>query len=128
MAVNDYLDAIEVQGYSPYTVAYRSRSLDYLVAWLAERGISHPGEVTAAVLERYQRSLRFHRKPDGSALSLRTQAGYLTAVKGLFRWSAKTNRVLLNPAVEIVPPRMERRLPKTILAHQRLSRSSRSRT
>ena len=57
VAVNDYLDAIAVQGYSPYTVAYRSRSLGYLVAWLGERGIEHPGEVTAAVLERYQRSL-----------------------------------------------------------------------
>lgn len=32
VAVNDFLDAIRVQGYSPYTVAYRSRSLGYLVA------------------------------------------------------------------------------------------------
>jgi len=117
LAVNEYLDAIEVQGFSPYTVAYRSRSLGYLVDWLAERGVTHPGEVTPTVLERYQRSLHYHRKPDGTALSLRTQAGYLTAVKALFRWLAKTNRVLLNPAAEIIPPRIERRLPKTILAH-----------
>jgi integrase/recombinase XerD len=117
VAVNEYLDAIEVQGYSPYTVTYRSRSLGYLVAWLRERGIERPGEVTAAVLERYQRSLHYHRKPDGAPLSLPTQAGYLTAVKGLFRWLAKTNRTLLNPAAELVPPRVERRLPKAILAH-----------
>jgi integrase/recombinase XerD len=117
MAVNDYLDAITTQGFSPYTVAYRSRSLSYLVVWLAEHGIEHPGEVTAAVLERYQRALHYQRKADGSPLSLPTQAGYLTAVKGLFRWLAKTNRVLLNPAAELTPPRVERRLPKSILAH-----------
>jgi integrase/recombinase XerD len=117
VAVNDYLDAITVQGYSPYTVAYRSRSLGLFVAWLSERRIEHPGEVTEQVLERYQRSLHYHRKPDGSPLSLPTQAGYLTAVKGLFRWLAKTNRVLLNPAAELVPPRVERRLPRAILAH-----------
>ena len=116
-AVNEYLDALDTQGFSPYTVAYRSRSLGYLVDWLAERGIEHPGEVTEPVLERYQRSLHYHRKPDGSALSLSTQAGYLTAVKGLFRWLARTNRVLINPAAELVPPRVERRLPRAILAH-----------
>jgi integrase/recombinase XerD len=116
-AVNDYLEAITTQGFSPYTVAYRARSLGYLVAWLAERGIVHPGEVTAAVLERYRRSLHYQRKRDGSPLSLPTQAGYLTAVKGLFRWLARTNRILLNPAAELVPPRAERRLPKGILAH-----------
>ena len=117
VAVNDYLDAIAVQGYSPYTVAYRSRSLSLFVVWLGERGIEHPGEVTEPVLERYQRSLHYHRKPDGSPLSLPTQAGYLTAVKGLFRWLARTNRILLNPAAELVPPRVERRLPRAILAH-----------
>jgi integrase/recombinase XerD len=117
VAVNDYLDAITVQGYSPYTVAYRSRSLRLFVVWLGERGIEHPGEVTEQVLERYQRSLHYHRKADGSPLSLPTQAGYLTAVKGLFRWLARTNRVLLNPAAELTPPRVERRLPRAILAH-----------
>ena len=117
VAVNDYLDALVTQGFSPYTVAYRSRSLGYLADWLTERGITHPGEATPQVLERYQRSLHFYRKPDGTPLSLSTQAGYLTAVKGLFRWLAKTNRTLINPAAELVPPRVERRLPKTILAH-----------
>lgn len=117
VAVNDYLDAITVQGFSSYTVTYRSRLLGLFVAWLGERGIEHPGEVTAQVLERYQRSLHYQRKADGSPLSLPTQAGYLTAVKGLFRWLAKTNRILLNPAADIVPPRVERRLPRAILAH-----------
>ncbi len=117
-AVNDYLSAIEAQGFSRYTVAYRSRSLGQLAAWLTERGIRHPGEVTGQVLEQYQRSLFYYRKADGTPLSLRTQAGYLVPVKGLFRWLAKTNRILLNPAAELSPPRIEQRLPRVILSHQ----------
>jgi integrase/recombinase XerD len=114
-AVNDYLTAIAVKGFSPYTVAYRSRSLAHLVAWLAERGVTHPSEVTKPVLERYQRSLFHHRKTDGRPLSFRTQVSYLVPVKGLFRWLAQTNRVLFNPASELELPRIERRLPKVIL-------------
>lgn len=114
-AVNEYLAAIEEQGFSPYTVAYRARSLTHLLAWLSERAIGHPGEVTAGVLEGYRRSLFYYRKSDGTALSLRTQAAYLVPVKALFRWLAKTNRVLINPAAELSPPRLERRLPRVIL-------------
>jgi integrase/recombinase XerD len=114
-AVNDYLGAIAAKGFSPYTVAYRSRSLAHLTAWLAERGVDHPGEVTKPVLERYQRSLFYHRKADGAPLSFRTQNSYLVPVKGLFRWLAQTNRILFNPASELELPRIERRLPKVIL-------------
>jgi integrase/recombinase XerD len=114
-AVNDYLGAITAKGFSPYTVAYRSRSLAHLVAWLAERGVDHPAEVTKPMLERYQRSLFYHRKADGAPLSFRTQNSYLVPVKGLFRWLAQTNRILFNPASELELPRIERRLPKVIL-------------
>lgn len=114
-AVNDYLVAIGAKGFSPYTVAYRSRSLAQLVAWLAERGVTQPAEVTKPVLERYQRALFHYRKADGAPLSFRTQAAYLVPVKGLFRWLAQTNRILFNPASELELPRIERRLPRVIL-------------
>ncbi len=114
-AVNDYLVAIGAKGFSPYTVAYRSRSLAQLVAWLAERGVSSPPEVTKPILERYQRSLFHYRKADGKPLSFRTQNSYLVPVKGLFAWLARTNRILYNPASELELPRIERRLPRVIL-------------
>lgn len=114
-AVNDYLAAIGAKGFSPYTVAYRSRSLAHLVAWLADRGVSHPAEVTKPVLERYQRSLFHYRKADGNPLSFRTQNSYLVPVKGLFKWLAQTNRILFNPASELELPKIERRLPRVVL-------------
>ncbi|MGH9281941.1 MAG: site-specific tyrosine recombinase XerC [Acidimicrobiales bacterium] len=114
-AVNDYLVAMGAKGFSPYTVAYRSRSLAQLVAWLAERGVTHPAEVTKPVLERYQRALFHYRKANGAPLSFRTQASYLVPVKGLFRFLAQTNRILFNPASELELPRIERRLPRVVL-------------
>ncbi len=113
-AVNDYLAAIGAKGFSPYTVAYRSRSLAHLVAWLDERGVDHPGEVTKPVLERYQRSVFHYRKADGNPLSFRSQASYLVPVKALFKWLAQTNRILFNPASELELPKIERRLPRVV--------------
>lgn len=114
-AANEYLEAIAVRGFSPFTIRGRSAALAHLVAWLAERGVDHPAQVTKPVLDRYQRALFYHRKADGAPLSFRSQAAYLVPVKGLFKWLAQTNRILFNPASELVLPRIERRLPKTIL-------------
>jgi integrase/recombinase XerD len=115
VAVNDYLGAISVKGYTHSTVVTRSQHLGWLVAWLEDRGVTHPGEVTKPVLERYQRSLFHHRKADGRPLSFRTQYHYLMSTKGLFRWLARTNRILFNPASELELPRFEARLPATVL-------------
>jgi integrase/recombinase XerD len=113
--VNDYLGAISARGYTHSTVVTRSQHLGWLVAWLEDRGVTHPGEVTKPVLERYQRSLFHHRKADGRPLSFRTQYHYLSSTKGLFRWLAQTNRILFNPASELELPRFEQRLPSTVL-------------
>ncbi|GAC1541226.1 MAG: hypothetical protein NVS3B12_28660 [Acidimicrobiales bacterium] len=115
-AVNDHLAALGVRGLSENTVVYRAQVLSHLVVWLAERGVTHPGEVTKPVLERYQRHLFHYRKADGAPLSFRTQGNYLVAIKGLFRWLARTNRILFNPASELELPRAERRLPRTVLS------------
>jgi len=115
-AVNDYLGAIAARGLSAGTVAYRAQVLSHLVVWLAERNVTHPAEVTKPVLDRYQRHLFHYRKADGAPLSFRTQGGYLVAVKGLFSWLARTNRVLFNPASELELPRAERRLPRAVFS------------
>ena len=115
-AVNDHIAALQVKGYSPTTAANRSLTLAWLVTWLEDRGVTRPGEVTKPMLERYQRSLFHHRKPDGAPLSFRTQIGYLIAVKGFFRWLAQTNRILYNPASELELPRAEQRLPRVVLS------------
>jgi integrase/recombinase XerD len=75
--------------------------LSYLVAWLAERGITRPAEVTWPVLESYQRWLFHYRKTDGEPLSFRSQSQRLLAVRAFFEWAARQRHVLHNPASEI---------------------------
>jgi integrase/recombinase XerD len=49
------------------------------------------------------------------ALSYHTQADHLFVVKGFFKWAARGNHVLYNPASELEMPRLPRRLPRHVL-------------
>jgi integrase/recombinase XerD len=101
-----------MRGYSDRTIGNRQVMLSYLVAWLAERGITRPAEVTRPVLESYQRYLFHYRQRNGKPLSFRSQSQRLLAVRAFFKWAARQRHVLHNPASEIELPKAERRLPR----------------
>ncbi len=69
------------RGYSPRTIGNRRAMLAFLAAWLAERGITRPADVTRPVLESYQRHLFHYRKANGDPLSFRSQSQRLLAVR-----------------------------------------------
>jgi integrase/recombinase XerD len=115
LAVLEYAMAMQTKGFSPYTVAYRSRSLASLVAWLDHRGIDDPSEVVPRVLVAYQHELSQRHTSSGRPLSLDSQASYLVAIKGLFRWLAQTGQIASNPAADLELPRTVRRIPRTVL-------------
>jgi integrase/recombinase XerD len=114
--VEEYLESMAVHGYSPKTIENRRYNLTYLVLWLQDRGVSRPSEVTKPMLDRYQRAVFHHRKPDGQPLSFRSQVQRLTPVRALFKWLARQNRILYNPASELELPKAERRLPAAVLS------------
>ncbi len=103
------------QNYSDDTVTTRRSTIGYFLAWCQERGLDEPAEITRPILERYQRSLFYHRKANGQPLTFRTQNQRLRAVKGFFRWMARQNHILHNPASELLLPRLDIRLPKYVL-------------
>ncbi len=49
-------------------------------------------------------------------MSARSMHARLVPVRAFFKWAARQNRILYNPASEIDLPRMEKRLPKHILS------------
>ena len=67
------------------------------------------------MLESYQRYLYHYRKPNGDPLSFRSQSQRLLPERAFFRWAARSNHVLYNPASEIELPKVERRLTKPAL-------------
>lgn len=104
-----------VRGYSARTIDGHHHKVVYLAAWLAERDVTRPKDVTKAMLDRYQRHLFAHRTRQGRPLSFRTQQGRLVAIRMFFRWARQTNRILLNPAADLQLPRGEQRLPAAVL-------------
>lgn len=103
------------KNYSVKTVEGREVSLGFFITWCLERGLTRPQEITKPILERYQRHLFLHRKRDGQPLSARTQIAFTTPVKAFFKYLAKANHILYNPASELDMPRVEKRLPRHIL-------------
>ena len=113
--VSEFADWMGAHGYSPRTIENRRGQLAALASWLEERGVTRPVEVTRPMLERYQRHLFHYRKPNGDPLSFRSQSQRLLPIRAFFRWAARNNVVLYNPASELELPRAEHRLPKPAL-------------
>ncbi len=110
-----HLQALRVLNYSEYTVKNRRVHLGFFVAWCHDRGLTEPTEVTRPILEHYQRYLFHYRKKDGSPLTFRSQHSRLVPVRVWFRWMARQHHILHNPASELELPRLEHRLPKSVL-------------
>jgi integrase/recombinase XerD len=116
--MNAHLEANMVAGGSEYT-AKRSRvAIRRFITWCDERGLASPADISKQVLERYQRHLFYHRKTDGSPLTLGAQASCLHPLKAWFKWLARQNHILYNPASELDIPNPGKRLPRVVLSVQ----------
>lgn len=115
-AIAGYLEHRRVRGYSEKSLVASRSALALFARWLAERGVTVAGEVTPAMIERYQRQIYYTRKANGQSLSLLTQRKYLETIKGLFRHLVRQRRIAHNPAGEIEMPRAHRRLPRGVLS------------
>lgn len=104
------------RNYSPDTIELRRTAIGAFIAWAALRGVERPQDVTRPMLERYQRHLFHHRKADGAPLTFRTQATRLVPVRAFFKWLARENLILFNPAADLELPRGEKRLPANVLS------------
>lgn len=111
-----------IRGYSASTVKLRHHKLLNFIDWAEERGLSDPKEITRPILERYQRHLHFARRADGAPLAISTQNDQLIAVRQYFKWLARENHILANPASELELPKVPKRLPRHILSIEEVER------
>lgn len=116
--MDGHLEWMLAQNFSGDTVITRRASIGYFLDWCRDRGIAEPCEITRPILERYQRFLFYYRKHNGQPLTFRTQNQRLRAIKSFFRWLARQNHILHNPASELLLPRLENRLPKYVLTEK----------
>jgi integrase/recombinase XerD len=112
---NRFLESMRVKNFSDETIAHRDYYGKYFIRWCEERGVVRPGEVNKPILERYQRFMFHYRKKNGEPLSFRTQQHHLVVLRMWFKFLARNNFILYNPASELELPKLEYRLPKHIL-------------
>jgi len=110
-----YVGWLRVKQYATTTVERQEGYLRAFIAWSALRSLVRPQDITKPILEGYQRTLFYHRQPDGRPLSARAQHSRLVPVRAFFKWLTKNNVLLYNPAGELELPRLEYRLPKAVL-------------
>lgn len=114
--VDEHLVWMQVRGLSPATVSGRRKTLGALAAWCLDRGLPHPTDVTADVLDAYQRHLHRRVTVSGTPLSVRSQQQHLIAVRVLFGWLTRQRLMGANPASELELPRTPDRLPRDVLS------------
>lgn len=100
-ALGRYLEALGIKGYRPGGIATAARYIGEFMEWAQARGVSHPQQVSRAVLERYQKFLYHYRKKngDGAWLAAGTAARGHQIANGMaadlslgfsaFKWSDK---------------------------------------
>ena len=113
-----FLEWFAARGYSPRTTDIRADALKRFLRFCGERGIARPQDVTRPILERYRRHLYHYRKENGEPLSFSTQQQRLIPLRAFFRWLARENYILANPASELELPRVHRKLPAHILSRE----------
>lgn len=113
--VNSFCGDLAVRGYAAETIRVARCHLAKLVGWLAADGVTHPADVTRAMLEDYQRYLHEVRKPDGTPLTLSTQGAAMGPIARFYEWGVATAHLPHNPTTGVRLPHREQRLPKAVL-------------
>ncbi len=112
-----YLEWIAARGYAAMTVKGRKYDLEYFRQWCEDRDINSPQEVTRQVIERYQSFLHYsqNKTKKNHKLSTRTQYLRITTLQGFFQWLSKYNHISSNPAIDLILPKLGKRLPRAVL-------------
>lgn len=117
-----FLRWMAVHNRSAATIYAWKYPLRQFCRWCAERGVDRPVDVTRGLLEQYQAWLFHQRNRRGQPLSFHSQYGALVPVRQMFRWLAREDLVLVNPASEMEMPKLPKRLPVDVLTAQEVER------
>jgi integrase/recombinase XerD len=115
-----YTDWLTVQ-FAPKTVQGYQAVLRTYLTWLEARGQALT-RVTSADLVAYQHDRVAARKPDGRPYSADHQMQHVTVLKSLYGFLVRRGVLLVNPTGLLAYPRVEQRLPRSILARDEVRR------
>jgi integrase/recombinase XerD len=102
-------------GLAEQTACIRNAALNYFIRWCHSRGIEGLDRIDRETLEDYQGHLFHYRKSNGLPLAANTRVARLNPLRAFFKWSLRTRRLAVNPAAELIVPRVPRSLPSHVL-------------
>lgn len=113
-AVGEYLQHMSVErGLAANTVAAYRRDLLRYCSFVAARGLSAPERISRQDISAYAQAI-VEGSDGGAALSIRSAARNIVAVRGLHKFWALEGLTPTDPASDIHPPLPGKRLPKAI--------------
>ena len=116
-AVTTYLDHLAVErGSSANTLAAYRRDLTRYLTFLSERGVDEPGQVKPGHVSDFLAGLR-DSAPGRTPLSAASAARTLVAVRGLHAFWLRDGLTDTDPAHDVKPPTLPKRLPKALPLH-----------
>ena len=124
LLVRRFLEASEVEGYSPRTIeSYRSHLKIFLTYLDQETDVTAVTVVTPEILHGYQTWLYgFVVDEQGRGLAIATQAARLSVVRAFFRRMVTTDVLLYDPSAGLVLPKRKGILPRSVLTKKELKR------
>ena len=115
-ARDSYLRYVQIErGLSPNTVSAYTRDIDAYIAWLADKKISEPDQVTLPLISEYLQNLS--TRPE-KPLTASSQSRVLSSIKGFHRFMVDESTLTLDVTADIFPPKIPKRLPKAITVEQ----------
>lgn len=114
-----YLDHVSVErGLAANTIAAYRRDLGRYGQWLGGRGIDNLRDVSTSDVADFAASLRnpdaADRAGGASVLSASSAARVVVAVRSFHRFALLENWTSMDPAADVAPPTIPRRLPKAL--------------
>ena len=108
LAIRGYLDHISIErGLSGNTVSAYSRDLGRYQKWCTSVGLSEVDQVTANAISDFSTSL-------ANQLSASSAARIVVSVRGFHKFCVAEDWTTTNPAVDVHPTAVPRRLPKAL--------------
>jgi integrase/recombinase XerD len=108
-----FLDHLRAIGRTERTIGGYIAELRLFLAFLSDRGLDEPHQLTRQDVEAYQVSLLHRRKPNGDPISLKTRHTKMAAALVFLRFLHGSGVLLVNPGRGIKQPALPRKvLPK----------------
>ena len=116
-----YVDERRSAGWADATMIATTRWLKKFMLWCGADQELSPVQVTAADIERYRQFLLCTRTSSATFYTLRTVDQALRVLRQFFDWATTQGHLLINPAQDLVLPRIETRIQEwTVEDVQRL--------